>query len=224
MSITDPPLSEVAAAIMAKAKASSNKVFLVAIAGVPASGKSTLGTALRNALNEMDKDCCVSLPMDGFHYTRAKLQTFDDPEEAFKRRGAEWTFDAEGLVTCLTNIKTAGHGTAPSFDHGVGDPVDNDIVVQQGVKIVLMEGLYLTYCGKPEWQKVSSCFDYSLFLDCDMEVAMERLAKRHMASWNFTREQADNRINTNDRLNAELVLTTKQNATQILKSVTVEGV
>jgi hypothetical protein len=40
----------------------------VGIAGGPGSGKSTLAAAVASRVNEVAKDSCVVLPMDGFHY------------------------------------------------------------------------------------------------------------------------------------------------------------
>lgn len=37
----------------------------------------------------------------------------------------------------------AGEALAPSFDHGVGDPVENDICVLPSHRVVLSEGNYL---------------------------------------------------------------------------------
>ncbi|CAL5363830.1 unnamed protein product [Camellia sinensis] len=58
-----------------------------------------------------------------------------DPEEAHARRGGElpssapWTFDPELLLKCLKTLKNQGSVYAPSFDHGVGDPIEDDIFV-----------------------------------------------------------------------------------------------
>lgn len=58
--------------------------------------------------------------MDGFHFYKAQLKQFEDPEEAFARRGAVWTFDAERFAATVLKIKQDGQGTVPSFDHGYG--------------------------------------------------------------------------------------------------------
>jgi pantothenate kinase len=43
---------------------------------------------------------------DGFHYSKGVLSAFPDPELAFKRRGAPFTFDAESFVTLVKAIKS----------------------------------------------------------------------------------------------------------------------
>ena len=39
----------------------------------------------------------ANIKQDGFHYPKAALCTFDDPEFAFRRRGAPFTFDVDAL-------------------------------------------------------------------------------------------------------------------------------
>jgi hypothetical protein len=41
--------------------------------------------------------------------------------------------------------------------------------------------------------------------DTPLEIALERLALRHMQAWGITRDAAEHRIATSDRLNAALV-------------------
>ncbi|RYR51389.1 hypothetical protein Ahy_A06g026399 isoform D [Arachis hypogaea] len=42
---------------------------------------------------------------------------------------APWTFNPSRLLTCLKNLKIHGSVYVPSFDHGVGDPLEDDIFV-----------------------------------------------------------------------------------------------
>lgn len=78
--------------------------------------------------------------MDGFHYYKRQLDQFPDPAEAYARRGAHWTFDAQAFVDCVRRIRETGAARVPSFDHGVGDPVEGDICAQPSNRIVLVEG------------------------------------------------------------------------------------
>jgi pantothenate kinase len=68
-------------------------------------------------------------------------------QEAYARRGAHWTFDAEAFVKCVGSIRNTGAAQVPSFDHGIGDPVPGDIRVTPEHGIVLVEGNYL-YLGE----------------------------------------------------------------------------
>lgn len=47
----------------------------------------------------------ASVPMDGYHYTRAQLDDMKNPEEAHTRRGAPFTFDAVGFNQLVHKLK-----------------------------------------------------------------------------------------------------------------------
>lgn len=65
----------------------------VAIAGGPASGKSTLTKELCKRL-EQDKGLPTAvIPMDGYHYYKHELDAMPDPKALHARRGAHWTFN-----------------------------------------------------------------------------------------------------------------------------------
>ncbi len=71
-------------------------------------------------------------------------------------------------------------------------------------RLVIVEGLYLLHRADG-WEDISQRFDERWYLDTPLEIALERLALRHMQAWGITREAAEHRIATSDRLNAELV-------------------
>ncbi|GJX23384.1 putative uridine kinase [Tanacetum coccineum] len=140
-----------------------------------------------------------------------------DPKEAHARRGAPWTFNPDLFLKCLKTLREQGSVYAPSFDHGVGDPVEDDIFVNVQHKVVIVEGNYLLL-EYGTWKEVSSMFDEKWFVDVDIDIAMERVLKRHIGTGN-TPELAKQRIEYNDRPNAELVCKSKKNADLIIKSI-----
>jgi pantothenate kinase len=54
-----------------------------------------------------------------------------DPPALHARRGAHWTFNGERFVKELKQARATGAGRFPSFDHHVGDPVEDDIEVSE---------------------------------------------------------------------------------------------
>ncbi|MFM2032594.1 MAG: hypothetical protein RLZZ297_1359, partial [Chloroflexota bacterium] len=153
---------------------------------------------------------------DGFHYPKAYLAAMPNAAEAFARRGAPWTFDAAGFVTTLAAVRTGADVVDwPGFEHRIGDPVPAAVAVDPAARIVVVEGLYLLHDGDG-WEAVRPLLDECWYLDTPPAVAMERLARRHMAAWDFSRSQADERIAQSDGINARLVAGTAQRADWLL--------
>ncbi|WVZ06429.1 hypothetical protein V8G54_019775 [Vigna mungo] len=178
-----------------------NHKLLVGLAGPPGAGKSTLAHEVARRINKiwLEKassfdskvqplDIAIVFPMDGFHLYRSELDAMENPEEAHARRGAPWTFNPLRLLTCLKNLRIDGSVYVPSFDHGVGDPVEDDIFVNLQ------------------------------FIDIDIDKAMQRVLKRHISTGKPP-DIAKQRIENNDRLNAELIMKSKKNADIVIKSV-----
>ena len=186
---------------------------LVALSGLPGSGKSTLAAYLAHEVNARQPGTMMALGMDGFHLTKAQLRQMPNPQAAFARRGAPWTFDVRALSERLQLLRDSNDKTVawPDFQHGIGDPVEDAFVVAPSVRLILIEGLYLLRCVDG-WESVSEIFDERWFLDTPFEIAMDRLLSRHMDSWQMTREQAEERIASNDRLNVQTVVEDANNA------------
>jgi pantothenate kinase len=167
--------------------------YLVAIAGIPGSGKSTLCEALHRRRPD-----AIVIPMDGYHIPRGQLDA-----EGIRRRGAPFTFDAASFGVDLLSLKKTHTGSFPAFDHAEKDPRPNAITVTPSVPLVIVEGNYLLM---QEWQ-LEPLFDLRVFLDCDLDTAMERVAFRHLACGiSPTEEEARDRALNNDRLNALEIL------------------
>ena len=68
--------------------------------------------------------------------------THPAPQAAYARRGAPWTFDGRAFVEAVRRIKQQGRALLPSFDHGMGDPVEGDILIDaaQHAVVLVSEG------------------------------------------------------------------------------------
>ena len=147
----------------------------------------------------------------------------EDPVEAKERRGAHWTFNADAFVASIEKLRRNKEEVIllPSFDHGVGDPVENSICVPRATQVVIVEGNYLLigtasyviFCLVPflwrssdvePWNRVVDLMDETWFAECDLEIAMQRVYRRHLATGKAP-DVARRRITHNDRLNAKLV-------------------
>lgn len=205
--------------------------YIVGLAGPPGAGKSTVASEVVRRVNTFwsqkhtkgsaallpTKEIAAMLPMDGFHLYRAQLDAMEDPKEAHARRGAPWTFNPSLFLKCLHTLRTEGSVYAPSFDHGVGDPVENDIFVKPQHKIVIVEGNYLLL-EEDVWTEIRDLFDEKWFIDIDIDISMQRVLKRHIATGKEP-DVAAWRISYNDRPNAELILESRKNADLVIRSV-----
>lgn len=192
---------------------------LIGLTGGPGSGKSTLANYLLDHFTKQQDTQVVCLSMDGFHLSKEQLHRLPNSEDAIARRGAPWTFDSAAFVERVKKIKQGYQQENilwPSFDHALGDPITDDASIKKETKVILIEGLYLLH-QQDGWQESQALFNEHWFLDIPVDVAIERLAKRHMQAWGFSHEQAMNRINQSDGLNAELVATYKGQADWLLK-------
>ena len=205
--------------IRKRARAHHKPRLLVAVAGIPGSGKTTTAQAVVRRLNEDPDTHATLLPMDGFHLPRAALDQLPDPKLAHIRRGAPYTFDVSRFVDFARQLRawadevplaTPSSATwsaadmlaAPSFDHKVKDPVENSIFITPETSIIIIEGNYLLL-DEPGWRDLADLVDYRIFVDLDLDEARERVAKRHVqAGIEKTLEDGFRRVDSNDYLNA----------------------
>ena len=158
------------------------RVF-VAIAGAPASGKSTLAEIL---------------PMDGFHYDDAVLRA----RGALARKGAPDTFDVDGLAATLERLAARDRPVAvPVFDRALEISRAAARVIDPGVRLILVEGNYLLL-DDPDWARLRPWFDLTVLVDVPLTLLEARLAER----WSdMAPELAQAKIAGNDLPNARLV-------------------
>jgi pantothenate kinase len=103
----------------------------------------------------------------------------------------------------------------PSFNHSVGDPIENDIEIDKENTIIILEGLYL-FCQD---LGCLDFFDIKIFLQTDLSESMLRVAKRNFeAGISKSYEESLIRTNSNDKANAQYVLNslTKENSAEII--------
>jgi pantothenate kinase len=171
-----------------------------------------------------DPDIAYYVPLDGYHLTRAQLAAMPDPEEAAYKRGAPFTFDGEKyhkLVQQLRERILPETTTiyAPSFDHAVKDPVDNDIPIPPTARVVVFEGLYVALDQEP-WLNAAKLMDELWFVEVPMDVAVERLVKRHVAAGlSPDADHARARVLASDMQNGQYVLDHRLGIQEMVQSI-----
>jgi pantothenate kinase len=144
---------------------------LVAIAGPPGAGKSTLAAGLRDLLPE---GSAAVVPMDGFHYDDAVLAA----RGLAKRKGAPETFDFAGFEVLLRRLRAGEPDIAiPVFDRSIELSRAAAAIVGADKKYILVEGNYLLLDEQP-WSSLAPLFDYKIFLDVPRDEVERRLVER----------------------------------------------
>ena len=194
----------------------------IGITGGPGAGKSTVAEAVAQCCNDLGVRA-TALPMDGFHFSKAKLRELDPPDAAtlLPLRGAPQTFDAEAFCAAVADARRTGRCDAwPTYSRELSDPVEGGVVLSGEDAIVLCEGNYLLL-GKLDgaeaerWRPLD--FDESWFVRPQGGVPEQRnrVVERHLETWTeektaawgaaTAREGAERRADANDVPNAYLV-------------------
>jgi pantothenate kinase len=195
----------------------SNEPYMVAVVGIPGSGKSTSSSILTNQLADVG---CFLMPFDGYHYTVETLKTFEDPEDAIYRRGAPDTFDVKKLTNDLETIRFSDRNVVkvPGFDHAAGDPEPDAHTFDRGEhRVIITEGLYLLH-DEDGWEEVKDYFDMTIFVNADVDVCVDRLKERNLCIPDYTPEEIDVRCDVVDRVNAEIVNKSQARASLVVES------
>ena len=88
---------------------SKKRQVWIGITGGPGAGKSTVAEAVAQCCNDLGVRA-TALPMDGFHFSKAKLRELDPPDAAtlLPLRGAPQTFDAEAFCRAVADARRSG--------------------------------------------------------------------------------------------------------------------
>ncbi len=186
---------------------------LVAIAGAPGSGKSTLSETLRHELNALRPGIAAVVPMDGYHFDDAVLRE----QGTLARKGAPFTFDVGGLKSMLIRLRANDEEeiAVPVFDRALEISRAGGRLISSTTPLLLVEGNYLLLDQRP-WSDLRPLFDLTVRLD----VSMPELEHRLLARWldhGFTAAEAEAKARGNDLPNAEAVLRHSQPADVILR-------
>ncbi|TNB49573.1 nucleoside/nucleotide kinase family protein [Martelella lutilitoris] len=190
--------------------------LIVAIAGAPGSGKSTLSDRLCQRLNAgaADGDLAAVVPMDGFHLDDGVLRE----QGTLARKGAPFTFDVGGLNSILSRLKANREDAVavPLFDRDLEIARAGARIIPKSRKIILVEGNYLLL-DLPPWSGLKRYFDLSVALS----VPFSTLETRLIARWTeqgFSQGEARRRARENDLVNAGLVQEKGLDATLVIEA------
>ncbi|MBD9444711.1 nucleoside triphosphate hydrolase [Rhizobium sp. RHZ01] len=187
-------------------RAGDTKRFLIAIAGPPGAGKSTMADNLADALKARGETAEV-LPMDGFHMDNAILIE----RGLLARKGIPETFDVRGFLDVIRAVRPADQDVLiPVFDRSREIAIASARVVSPEHRFIIVEGNYLLF-SQGKWAELEGIFDYSVMLAPPIEVLEERLWAR-WRGYKLTEEEASAKVYGNDLPNGRLILGNRRRA------------
>ncbi|GHA43867.1 nucleoside triphosphate hydrolase [Amylibacter ulvae] len=172
---------------------------LIAIAGPPASGKSTIAAALSRSLNDGGHKAQV-VPMDGFHLDNTALKQLN----LLDRKGAPETFDATRFLNLVKELSIEKRVTYPIFDRGQDKTIVQGGTIEPHCDIAVLEGNYLLL-DAPVWRELMDFLDFSIFVEIPTDILNQRLIERWIAH-GYTLSEAKVRAEANDLINARQIL------------------
>lgn len=186
--------------------------LMVALVGPPGAGKSTIGARVCERLFE-DGRACALVPMDGFHLDNAIL----DARGQRSRKGAPFTFDADGFVSMIARMAAADAPVIyPLFDRSRDLAIAGAAELRTDVDIVIVEGNYLLLKEAP-WDALRGHFALSVMLKPDEAILRQRLEQRWL-DHGLEPDAARERAALNDLPNALYVLANSRDADLVIES------
>ena len=172
---------------------------VVAIAGPPGSGKSTIAKALVPLVGQAGAIAQV-VPMDGFHLDNSILLE----RNLIDVKGSPGTFDVRGFAELISRLGNEPEIIFPKFDRDKDLAIAGAGFVSEECDLVLVEGNYLLL-DAPFWRDLWKYWDFSVFLDVEPKLLQERLMQRWLDQ-GLSLDQAKKRVNDNDLVNLKTVV------------------
>lgn len=174
--------------------------FIIAVAGPPGAGKSTLSKQLVQMLKTRSIQSCI-ISMDGFHLENSILKRLG----LLDRKGSPTTFDVPAFIQVMKRLAAYESDVAiPKFDRKRDISIEHASIVSTQDKILIVDGNYLLL-NDEQWVELQDIWDETVFINPGMDVLEKRLIDRWL-SYGMDNESAKNRAFGNDIPNAKNII------------------
>ena len=175
---------------------------IVAIAGPPGSGKTTVSAALVSRINANTPGRAAILPMDGYHFDDGLLSEMG----LLKRKGAPETFDVGGFIQMLKRLTESGEDdvAVPVFDRDIEISRAGARLIRRSADLIIAEGNYLLL-DAPPWHDLAPLFDVTVMVQVSEDELRRRLEER-WRGYGMSEDDVRAKVEGNDLPNGLRVL------------------
>lgn len=175
---------------------------ILAVAGAPGSGKSSLASGLVDTLNAEAAGTAAILPLDGFHLDDEVLIARGDRA----RKGAPHTFDVGGFGATLERLRSNEEAevAVPRFDREIEIARAGARIIPKETRLIVVEGNYLLL-GHAPWGAFHRRYNYTAFIDVPFD-ELERRLRLRWEDHGLTADEIEAKLEQNDLPNARTVV------------------
>lgn len=184
--------------------------YILAIAGPPAAGKSTLAEAL---VHEFGGRAGL-LGLDAFHFDNEILEE----RRQLARKGSPQTFDVASYAMTLATLRQdrSLELSVPVFDRSLEVSRNCASVIGAEQDIIVTEGNYLLL-NKDPWPSLRPLFDLTVWIDVSMDTVEDRIVQRWEGA-GYGDDEVRRRVEENDLPNARGVRTGSGEADLVVRT------
>lgn len=138
--------------------------FIIGIAGSVAVGKSTTARLLQWLLSKRYPHWKTQLvTTDGFLYSHDELEK----RHLLDRKGFPESYDMDGLLHFLDQVKAGEEAKAPVYSHQHYDIIPNEYTIVNQPDILIVEGINVLQNPHHHLLYVRDFFDFSIYIDAE---------------------------------------------------------
>ncbi len=210
--------------ILLDVKRQQKNRYIIALAGPPGSGKSSISALLKKLSIEYYGVKIITLPMDGFHHTNEYLKSHyinykGKKISLYELKGAPESYNIEKYTHFIKRLTLADDNFYwPVYSRIKHEPVEKGILIKPEDKIFIIEGNYLLI-GNKKWNNVENLYNKKLFLRPSI-ILKFKLKKRiidRKIRGGYSKKEAKKHFRLTDRKNIKIVLKESKNYDILIK-------